>query len=119
MDAGHPRRRSAMKPKTMKRFLLLVFCLLPPMAHALVLVTGTGTLKCSDWLKAREEKNEVQTSLIVQWIAGFAVAHNYYVSSEKKQLRIDLDQIQFSLDKYCRDNPLTPMLITAAAEYVQ
>jgi hypothetical protein len=87
-----------------------------------VKVSGTGSLSCSKWLKAREANDEVQTSLIVQWIAGFAIAHNYYVGFEQKpqqQLDVKLDDIKSFTDKYCRYNPLTQMLIEVAAEYVQ
>jgi hypothetical protein len=90
-------------------------------AADLVKVIGTGTLSCSTWLKAREANDEVQTSLIVQWIAGFAIAHNYYVGFEQKkqQLDVKLDDIKYFTDKYCRYNPLTKMLMEVAAEYVQ
>ena len=88
-------------------------------ASALITATGTGTLSCSKWLKAREDNDEAQTNLFVQWIAGFAVAHNYYVSPENKQLNVDLDDIKYFADKYCHDNPLTPAMVSVAAEYVQ
>lgn len=87
-----------------------------------VKVIGTGTLSCSKWLKAREANDDVQTSLIVQWIAGFAIAHNYYVGIEQKpqrQLDVKLDDIKSFADKYCRYNPLTKMLMEVAAEYVE
>jgi hypothetical protein len=107
----------------LKRIIIAVAAaivsLLSVEADAAVYVNGTGGLPCSDWLKAREEKNEEQVQMFVQWVAGFAVSHNYYVSNGSKQLPVDLDQIRFSVDKYCRDNPLASSVLFAAAQYVE
>jgi len=92
----------------------LVFC--APVC-AQVYVTGTGTLKCSDWLKAREDGHGAQVDLNIQWIAGFAVGHNYY-AERSKQVIVDLNDIRFATDKFCRDTPLATLML-AAAQYVQ
>ena len=60
--------------------------------------------------------------MAVQWVAGFAVAHNYYIGAvdkRGKQLSINMDDIKYATDKYCRDHPLTHSLMVAAAEYVE
>jgi hypothetical protein len=51
-------------------------------------ITGTGTLTCGSWVKAREEKNEDQILLNVQWVAGFLGGHNYYRDKRKTQAQI-------------------------------
>jgi hypothetical protein len=101
--------------------VLVVACVVVDAAPALVLVTGTGTLSCATWLKAREESNDEQTALMVQWIAGFAVSYNYYNSAApgNKQLQVNLDHIKYFTDKYCRDNPLLVSMMPVAAEYVE
>lgn len=43
---------------------------------------------------------------------------NYYDWPDKKQLSFTFDQIKYSTDRYCRDNPLKGLLV-AAAEFAQ
>jgi len=84
-------------------------------------VQGTGSLSCGKWLSAREAKNEAQVNLFVQWVSGWIVSYNYYLTPGTTKARArtpDLETITAFVDKFCRENPLK-VVAFAAAELVE
>lgn len=83
-------------------------------------VYGAGTLKCGNWKAAREEKS-AQVELIKQWVAGWVVTYNYYLSEQGGKGRVetpDFETITAYLDRYCGERPLS-IIAFGAAELVQ
>lgn len=83
-------------------------------------VYGTGGLKCGTWKAAREEKS-LQVELVKQWVAGWVVTYNYYLTEQSGKGRVDtpdFDTITAYLDKYCSENPLN-IIAFGAAQLVQ
>lgn len=84
-------------------------------------VYGAGNLTCGKWTLAREIKNEMQVELMKQWVAGWVVSYNYYLTERTGKGRVstpDFDTITAYLDKYCAEKPLT-VLALAPAQMIQ
>ena len=83
-------------------------------------VYGAGGLKCGNWKAAREEKS-VQVELYKQWVAGWVVTYNYYLTEQGGKGRVetpDFDTITAYLDRYCSEHPLS-IIAFGAAQLVQ
>ena len=84
-------------------------------------VYGAGNLTCGKWTLARENKNEIQVELMKQWVAGWVVSYNYYLTERTGQGRVstpDFDTMTAYLDRFCAEKPLT-VLALAPAQMVQ
>lgn len=84
-------------------------------------VYGVGGLTCGTWKMARENKTEVQVELVKQWVAGWVVSYNYYLTERSGQGRVstpDFDTTTAYLDKFCSEKPLS-IIAFAAAQLVQ
>lgn len=84
-------------------------------------VYGAGNLTCGKWTLARETKNEIQVELMKQWIAGWVVSYNYYLTASTGKGRVatpDFDTITAYTDKFCAEKPLM-ILAFAPAQMVQ
>lgn len=84
-------------------------------------VYGAGNLTCAKWTLARENKNEIQVELMKQWVAGWVVSYNYYLTERTGKGRVstpDFDTMTVYLDKFCAEKPLT-VLALAPAQLVQ
>lgn len=84
-------------------------------------VYGAGNLTCGKWTLARENKNEMQVELMKQWVAGWVVSYNYYLTERTGKGRVstpDFDTMTAYLDKFCAEKPLT-VLALAPAQMVQ
>jgi hypothetical protein len=82
---------------------------------------GAGSLTCGKWLLARESKNDMEVELIKQWVAGWIVSYNYYLTENTGKGRVstpDFDTITAYVDKFCADKPLMPIAL-APAQMVQ
>jgi hypothetical protein len=102
--------------------LTIALCVTALSAHAqeqerAIYFTGAGQKSCSDWLAARETQDVPSSTQMVQWVAGFSAASSYYTNYDTRGG--DMNAIRFWLDKYCKDNPLSPSLMLAAAQYAQ
>ena len=80
---------------------------------------GTGALSCGKWSEARRTADTAQTTVIVQWSAGFLGGHNYYRSKTIKQSTVDdLETISLWHDTYCRNNP-THIIFSSSVALVE
>jgi hypothetical protein len=73
-----------------------------------IAVLGAGQLSCGKWIAAREGKNEIQTKLFLQWMAGWVASYNYYAfDSKQRQVSIpDFESLAAFTDQFCKNNPL-------------
>ncbi len=88
-----------------------------PSNSAIWLVSGTGSLTCGKWVLARENKDEDQVRLFLQWVSGWVVSYNYYIAPTTTKNRAatpDFDTTTAFLDKFCRDRPLVAVALGAA-----
>jgi hypothetical protein len=86
-------------------------------------VVGAGNFVCSKWLAARDEKNVPRQYPVIQWVAGWVVSYNYYLTgipaSQKRRVeQPDAEAISVYLDKYCKEHP-SRIVAFAAAELVE
>jgi hypothetical protein len=96
----------------MLRALALVMCAsVAGPAFSDVYILGAGTVSCGQWLEYRAERSAEGEE---QWVYGFLSGSKYY-TDEAKTRRIDAAAINAFVDGYCRNNPLHPVFLAAAA----
>jgi hypothetical protein len=76
-----------------------------------VSVWGTGQESCGKWLAQRT--NNVNRTILHNWILGFISGSNWYSRSQARPP--DSDAVATFVDQYCQNNPLHLMALAAAA----
>jgi len=100
----------------MKIFLFILFILLsPPSFGQGFSFTGTGQLTCGEWAEAVNYRNDNQQNVVVQWLAGYIGAYNYYSPEEFRITSSDLATIKLWLTTYCNNNPLHRVFMAGSA----
>jgi hypothetical protein len=70
-----------------------------------VTIMGDGLRSCGAWTKAKEEKASgyvVYRTWVTGFLSGMAVAKSSNLFD-----RIDADALEYSMNKYCAENPLS------------
>lgn len=75
-------------------------------------VMGAGNDSCGKWVESRE----IQSShyQFKQWIFGFVSGTNW-AKSKKQATPPDGEATVLFIDQYCKNNPLHPLVLAAAA----
>lgn len=86
---------------------------------------GTGTLSCGELIKYKEESNNAQLDLFVQWSWGFISAYSMRANFVPQWRGIsktgdlgnipDRSTVLLYLEKHCRDRPLDNVLAATVA----
>lgn len=86
-------------------------------AHDYLSLIGTGQLSCGKFVEYRNQNNEGQLDIIVQWIWGFLSAYNYRgyfgTSYQGRLPQIDLPDsptVLLYLETHCRKHPTNSVL---------
>lgn len=100
----------------MKRFLLTavtVVFMQSALAQDYVLAgVGTAADSCGEWLKARREKNSINTELLLAWAQGYLSGMNLSQDGVDKIIILPRPTvIEAWFDKECKDDPVETLWI--------
>lgn len=86
---------------------------------------GTGTLSCGEFIKYKEESNNDQLDLFVQWSWGFMSAYSLRANFVPQWRGVsktgdlgrmpDRSTVLLFLEKHCRERPLDNVLAATVA----
>jgi hypothetical protein len=80
-----------------------------------VFIKGHGSAQCGEYLADRQRDNNsftgVRTRIFIEWVNGYISAYNSFASRTQITSKdIPSETIIAFIDKYCRDNPLKPVV---------
>lgn len=85
-----------------------------------VKISGSGTMRCSEWTAWKAEGKAEQRGAALQWVFGFVAGHNVYSLRGQRSpssLNPQVSTLETLLDGHCELNP-TSRLVEAAVAMV-
>lgn len=83
-----------------------------------VKISGSGTLRCSEWNAWKAEGKAEQRSAALQWVFGFVAGHNVYSLRGQRSpssLNPQVSTLETLIDGHCELNPSSRLVEAAVA----